>query len=249
MEPIELLEIIGKGENSRVQFKERVLDAYSIATEMVAFSNSEGGFIIVGVNDKTGALDGLNFEELQATNQLLSNAASDNVKSPITIFTETVAVSNHNLLVVRIKEGTNKPYRDNKGVVWVKNGSDKRKVVSNDELRRMLQSSANILADEEVIEKTTSNDIDPEFFKSFVERKTGRKFDELDLPLPKMLTNMGFASGDQLTLAGLLLFGKNPQAYRPMFTAQCVAFVGNDISSNQFRDKEEPMEGNLTNLF
>ena len=50
METIELLDIISKGESSTVQFKERVNDAYKIATEMVAFSNSEGGLIIIGVN-------------------------------------------------------------------------------------------------------------------------------------------------------------------------------------------------------
>src|SRR3954470_20432709 len=102
METIELIDIISRGESSTVQFKERVNDAYSIATEMVAFSNSEGGYIIIGVNDKTGGLNGLTFEEIQNTNQLLVDAASDNVKSPIIIFTETVPVSGSNLIVVRI---------------------------------------------------------------------------------------------------------------------------------------------------
>ncbi|HEY9165696.1 MAG TPA: RNA-binding domain-containing protein [Candidatus Kryptonia bacterium] len=249
MEPIELLDLISKGENSKIQFKERVLDAYSIATEMVAFSNSAGGLIVVGVNDKTGTLNGLTFQELQVTNQLLSNAASDNVKRPITIFTETVSVSGNNLVVVQINEGRDKPYRDNKGIIWIKNGSDKRKVVSNDELLRLLQSSGNIAADEQAVENTTLNDIDTDFFKKFVERKTGKKLDELGQPLPKILSNMGFASGDQLTLAGLLLFGKRPQAFKPMFTVQCVAFVGNDLSGTEFRDKAEPMEGNLDLLF
>jgi len=46
---------------------------------MVAFSNSKGGFIIIGVNDKTGELNGLSFKEIQVTNQVLVNAASQNV--------------------------------------------------------------------------------------------------------------------------------------------------------------------------
>ena len=36
------------------------------------------------------------------------------------------------------------PYKDNKGIIWVKNGSDKRKVFSNSELRVMLQSCGNL---------------------------------------------------------------------------------------------------------
>ena len=249
MEAIELLDIVAKGESSTVQFKERVNDAYSIATEMVAFSNSQGGLLIIGVNNRTGALNGLSFEEIEAANQLLVNAASDNVKSPITIFTEQVSVSGQILIVVHIKEGSDKPYRDNKGVVWVKNGSDKRKVVSNDELLRMLQSSGNLAADEEPIANSTYNDIDIDFFKKFVQKKTGKSFDTLDQSLPQILNNMGFAKDDKLTLAGLLLFGKKPQTFKPVFSVQCIAFVGNDVAGKEFRDSEPPFEGNLTKLY
>lgn len=249
MEAIELLDIISKGESSAVQFKERVNDAYKIAIEMVAFSNSEGGLIIIGVNNKTGALNGLSFEEIETTNELLVNAASDNVKSPITIFTEQVSVNGQTLIVVRIKEGSDKPYRDNKGIVWIKNGSDKRKVVSNDELLRMLQSSGNLAADEEPVTNTTYNDIDTDFFKDFVQKKTGKSFDKLDQSLPKLLNNMGFAKDEQLTLAGLLLFGNKPQTFKPVFSVQCIAFVGNDVAGKKFRDSEPPFEGNLTELY
>ena len=249
METIELLAIISKGESSAVQFKERVNDAYKIAIEMVAFSNSKGGLIIIGVNNKTGALNGLSFEEIETTNELLVNAASDNVKSPITIFTEQVSVNGQTLIVVRIKEGSDKPYRDNKGIVWIKNGSDKRKVVSNDELLRMLQSSGNLAADEEPVTNTTYNDIDTDFFKDFVQNKTGKSFDKLDQSLPKLLNNMGFAKDEQLTLAGLLLFGNKPQTFKPVFSVQCIAFVGNDVAGKKFRDSEPPFEGNLTELY
>ena len=68
MEALELLELIQKGESSTVQFKERLPHPDSLAQEMVAFSNTEGGIIIIGVNDKTGAINGLSFHEIQATN-------------------------------------------------------------------------------------------------------------------------------------------------------------------------------------
>ncbi len=233
MKPIELLNVIARWESSTVQFKERVNDAYSIATEMVAFSNSLGGFIIIGVNDKTGDLNGLSYGEIQATNQLLANAASDNVKSPITIFTGQVSVNEQTLIFVCIKEGSDKPYRDNKGIIWVKNGSDKKKVVSNDKLLRMLQSSGNLTADEEPVVNSTFNDIDISVFKDFVRKKTGKGLDTLY---------------ENLTLSGLLLFGKNPQRYKPMFTVLCVSFAGNEISGTEFRDKTGPFAGNIVEI-
>ena len=249
MGALELQDIINKGESSQVQFKERVDDAYKLATEMVAFSNSKGGLLIIGVNAKTGSLNGLSFRDIEATNQLLSNAASDNVKSPIVIFTEQVSINGNTLLVAFIKEGSDKPYRDNKGIVWVKNGSDKRKAVSNDELLRMLQSSGNLAADEEAVANTSIDDIDIDFFKEFVKKKTGKSFGELGQAIVQILNNMGFAKADKITLAGLLLFGKNPQAFKPVFTIQCISFVGNSIAGKEYRDSETPFEGHLSLLY
>lgn len=249
MEALELLEVIQKGESSNVQFKERINDAYDIATEMVAMSNSKGGIVIIGVNDKTGALHGLLFDEIQSTNNLLVNAATNNVKDPINILTETINVNGENLIIITIKEGGNKPYRDNKGIIWIKNGSDKRKVTTNEELLRLLQSSGNVLADEETVKGSTINDIDTNFFVEFLNRKTGKTFEELHQSLPQVLNNMGFANGEQLTLAGLLMFAKNPQTQKPLFTIQCISFVGNNVSGKEYRDSEPPFEGNLSTVY
>ncbi len=62
MDAIELLDLVQKGESSVVQFKVRINDAYKTGTEMVAFSNTKGGLIIIGVDDKTGDIHGLSFE-------------------------------------------------------------------------------------------------------------------------------------------------------------------------------------------
>ncbi len=96
MDELKLLNLIQKGESSTVQFKQRIVkkdkkkSAYDLGTEMVAFANTKGGILIVGVIDKTGEIDGLSYEELQETNQLLANAASDSVKPSINIDTETI---------------------------------------------------------------------------------------------------------------------------------------------------------------
>jgi hypothetical protein len=53
---------------------------------------------------------------------------------------------------------------------------------------------------------------------------------DLNLSLNRVLQNMGLASGDHLTLAGLLLFADTPQSFRPVLNIQCASFLGNDIS-------------------
>jgi predicted HTH transcriptional regulator len=249
MDALELLDLIQKGESSVVQFKVRINDAYKTGTEMVAFSNTKGGLIIIGVDDKTGDIDGLSFKEIANTNQLLANAASDNVRPQIFIETETVEVENKNVIVANISEGLSKPHTDNKGIIWLKNGSDKRKVVAREEMARLLQSSGNLFADETIVNGTTINDINEKLLGRFIEKKHEKSIDELGLPLSELLSNMGMLKSGNLTLGGLLLFGRNPQLFRPTFTVHCIAIKGNDISTNNYRNKKEPFEGSIDEVY
>lgn len=141
MNESELLNLIQMGESSQVQFKFRVTNANLIGAEMVALANTKGGKIIIGVDDKTAEINGLSFAELQAANALLANAASNNVKAPVYIYTETVKAKQQNLIVAHIPEGVSKPHMDNNGTIWVKNEADKRKVIAKEEIARLLQSS------------------------------------------------------------------------------------------------------------
>lgn len=84
----DILNLRNLGETSTLQFKERVTDAYKVAAEIVAMSNTKGGMIIVGINDKTGEINGLSYDEIRDTSNLLSSAASDNVEPPVLIQTE-----------------------------------------------------------------------------------------------------------------------------------------------------------------
>jgi ATP-dependent DNA helicase RecG len=249
MEALELLELIQQGESSRVQFKERLPHIDSLAQEMVAFSNTEGGKIIIGVNDKTGDLNGLSFQELQSVNQQLVNVASQSVFPPIIIKTETVRVNDHNLVVVELKEGISKPYKDRNGAIFMKNGSDKRRVTSNDEIARLLQSSKIMFADELPVGGSTISDINVDRFNKFIHTKYGRSLEDIGIDLQKSLENLNLLSEGQLTLAGLLLFSDRRQQFRPQFTIQCVSVDADDITGDTFSDSEAPIEGNMLTAF
>ena len=80
MKKIELKAIALKGEDSHLQFKSDVRNVDALAAEMVAFSNSEGGRILIGVTD-TGELDGVPREDVGRINQLISNATSQHAHS------------------------------------------------------------------------------------------------------------------------------------------------------------------------
>ena len=269
----DILKQINAGEVSGVQFKERILDKYDIACELVAFSNSHGGKLVVGIKDKTGETNALSYSEVQETTNLLSDIASENVVPSILIKIDTVEVGDGNLVVATVKEGLNKPYHDNKGIVWVKNGADKRKVFDNAELAEMMTDCGSFAPDEAGVRDATVNDLDATTIKQFfgnrfdrvLEKKglTGDAFNEASLDMicsaiakghdcEKILRNLRFIRPDgTLTVAAMLLFGKYTQRWMPMMTAKCICFSGNSVGSKVFRDKvnDADMEGNLLHQY
>ena len=269
----DILKQINAGEVSGVQFKERILDKYDIACELVAFSNSHGGKLVVGIKDKTGETNALSYSEVQETTNLLSDIASENVVPSILIKIDTVEVEDGNLVVATVKEGLNKPYHDNKGIVWVKNGADKRKVFDNAELAEMMTDCGSFAPDEAGVRDATVNDLDATTIKQFLgnrfervlEKKglTGDAYNEASLDMicsaiakghdcEKILRNLRFIRPDgTLTVAAMLLFGKYTQRWMPMMTAKCICFAGNSVGSKVFRDKvnDADMEGNLLHQY
>ena len=269
----DVLKQIEAGEVSGVQFKERILDKYDIACELVAFSNSHGGKLVVGIKDKTGEINALSYSEVQETTNLLSDIASENVVPSILIKVDTIEVEDGNLVIATVKEGLNKPYHDNKGIVWVKNGADKRKVFDNAELAEMMTDCGSFAPDEAGVRDATVNDLDATTIKQFLgnrfervlEKKglTGDAYNEASLDMicsaiakghdcEKILRNLRFIRPDgTLTVAAMLLFGKYTQRWMPMMTAKCICFAGNSVGSKVFRDKvnDADMEGNLLHQY
>jgi hypothetical protein len=78
----------------------------SLSGDLVAFSNSQGGRIIIGVNDQ-GVIVGLSADDIRRINQLISNAATNLVHPSINPTTENIATAGRQLvMVVRVPSHT-----------------------------------------------------------------------------------------------------------------------------------------------
>ncbi|EHZ7430745.1 putative DNA binding domain-containing protein [Vibrio cholerae] len=246
METEELLAIIANGEDSRHQFKQNITRAESLVPELAAFSNSKGGLLLIGVTDEGGIL-GLTIEDMGRINQLVSNAAKD-VKPPISVTTENVALPSGMVMVVDVPEGISKPYMDGNLHVWVKNSANKSKVSAREELLRMFQSSALVHADEISVNGSSVTDIDQEFFDAFFEREYGERVEDQDVSRVQLLENMNLAKNGQLNICGALLFASRPQIRLPVFIVKAVAFPGVDIEDEHYIDSQD-INGKLSDVF
>ena len=186
METSELLEIIARGEDGRHQFKANFTNVNAMAAELVAFSNSGGGRIIIGVSDD-GSFSGLTRHDMGRLNQMVSNAASQSVRPAINPESENISVPEGLVMVVRVPDGVSKPYMDKDGAIWVKSGSDKRKATSREEIQRMFQDANLIHGDEIPAAGLTVADLDSDYFWAFFNKYLNESAEDLEIDLPSFL--------------------------------------------------------------
>lgn len=247
MEATELIDLLSRGEDSRQQFKADMTNADALAAEIVAFSNTSGGRIFIGVNDD-GSVHGLSGADVARLNQLVANAASQNVRPAVNLLTENVPHPNGTVMVVSVPEGFSKPYMDKNGAIWVKNGSDKRRATSREELQRLFQQAGLVHADETPVAGLSAGDLDMPYFEAFFAQQFGEPLSQHNLPLPQLLTNMNLMNRGQLNLAGGLVFAKAPQYALPAFIVKAVAFVGTRIEDERYIDSRD-ITGKLADVF
>lgn len=239
---------IALGEDSTRQFKTDVRNAESLASEMAAFANSEGGKLFIGVADD-GSMPGLDQADLVRINQLIGNAASQLVKSPLTVRTENKALGNGRIVIVlTVPKGLDKPYFDKNGVIWLKTGADKRRVNSKEELRRLFQITDQFHADE-LPTKAGIDKLDKLRFRDFLRDEYKQEYPENSEELTHLLQNMNLCADDgRLNLAGMLLFAEKPELVKPQFVLKAIRYPGNQIHATDYMDTED-FAGPLTRIF
>ncbi len=242
------LAVLRLGEDSARQFKRDISNADALASEMVAFANCEGGTIFIGVADD-GSAPGLSAEDVSRLNQLIGNTANHSVRSPIAVRTKNVLLeSGRVVIVLTVPKGLDKPYFDRNGVIWLKAGSDKRRVNSKEELRRLFQISDQFHADE-LPTKAGLEALDLLRFRDFLRDLHGQELPQSPAELMRLLKNMNLATENGvLNLAGLLLFGERPESLKPQFIVKAVRYPGNEIHVARYVDTED-IAGPLRRVF
>lgn len=121
------------GEGKYLEFKRTIPTAEKIARELAAFANTNGGTLLVGVDDDK-SLIGL--EGYQEEVFLLGEAAQKLCTPKLDINMEVVQFGDRDLLVIRVPESGNKPVfvREQKGDIVYIRDADRNKVASRERI-------------------------------------------------------------------------------------------------------------------
>ncbi len=187
-------------EGSTLELKSKVTD--DICKTIVAFANTQGGTIYIGIeNDgKAIGVDKIEDEMLK-----VSNMVRDSIKPDVTMFTSisTVKEQGENIIKIKVQKGSQNPYYlRNKGLrpegVYVRHGASSAPA-SESAIRRMIKE-----ADGDSYEKMRSLNQDLTFLYSEAEfQKRGVAFDENHMKTLQLLnedsifTNLALLLSDQ----------------------------------------------------
>ena len=237
MEEFELRSQILLGEDSTRQFKREPSVEAKMAGEIVAFANSGGGRVFVGV-EKDGSLHGMTGAEAEKIGEDMAKLAWDSVRPQFSILSQSVATSEGIVVVIEIPDGPSKPYCDTKGVYWVKNGPDKRRVQSPEELARLFQRGEKLYAENQPVAASTLEDFDRTRFARFYETKYSESVPDTDSEAYlRILENLELVTDNRVTVAGLLLFGKRLPVLLPEMKVDAIWFKGTEKSSEEWWDQ------------
>ncbi len=106
MHPRDLDNLIQTGEGRYLEFKKTTPTANKIAREISAFANSDGGTILIGVNDDKSIHGIQNYFEEE---YLLHKAAHEICIPAVSITMELIHYAEVDVLVVNVPEAENKP--------------------------------------------------------------------------------------------------------------------------------------------
>lgn len=250
MEEIELRTLILKGEDTVLEFKSKEIlrDTHDLAAECVAFLNRRGGILLIGVNDD-GEINGFASNEIESCASQLRSMAKDKISPPVMIDTENVLTEQGIVIVLRLDEGVDKPYQTTKGgAFYIRSGDEKRHVSHRDELRRLFQIGAHVFAEKKAIPGTRIDQISLTAYREYYENRFKEDALQDDDDLIEQMRSLHLLQDNQLTVAGCLLFAKQPAHILPEFGIKAVWFDGLDSSSSSFHD-QRPINGGLRECY
>lgn len=248
MDEFTLREELLKGEDSRRQFKRQIDGQDHLAKEIVAFLNTRGGSIFVGVEDD-GNIAGIPPAALAPLANLISNTCSQSINPPCAVLTINVTTSEGTVVVIEVPDGADKPYQDRAKDFWVKKGADKRRVTERSELRRLFQGGHVTYADSSPVAGTGLADLDLNSLRRFYEDRFPNELLSADEEeIERQLQGIRLMIGRQLGVAAVLLFAKRPSILLPEFTIKAIWFKGNDRSGTEYRDSRR-FEGTLQSQY
>ena len=216
MKPEELKLIIKEGEGLSVELKEKFTP--KIDRDIVAFSNTKGGFLLLGVDDK-GKVVG---EKLTNRMKADINAIARNCDPGIHI--KSVKQSG-DVIIIETPEGEEKPYSSSSG--YYRRLDAVTQKMTQKEVRLFFRETDTVSFESLPCNKVSVKDISLPKVKIFL-KEAGTSLKTSKANLPMVLSSLGVTGKNKINNAGALMFSSNVDRAIPHSESIMTAFKGDD---------------------
>jgi len=205
--------LLKEGEGLTVEFKEHFTPR--IDEDIVAFSNTRGGAILLGVRDDQT----VGGETLTSDMKARINSVARNCNPPVQVKIKQI----QEVVLIEVPQGEEKPYSCGSGYFRRLDGTTQK--MTNHELRLMFQENEIVPFEDKIHKGATWDNISKEKIRNFLK--------EADISMRKIvprdiLTSLNIADGDGITNAGVLFFSKDPRRLIVQAQMTLIAFKGLD---------------------
>jgi ATP-dependent DNA helicase RecG len=244
----ELLEMIRNGENSGVEFKRDVLENHALAKELVAFSNLDGGKVLLGVEDD-GTISGITRANLE---DWVMTVCRDKIRPAIIPFYEVVreVEPGKDVAIVSVSCGldVHSLWHNNRNTYFIRVGTQSREP-SPEELSRLFQQRGAIRAELRPVSGARLADLDQRRLRDYFGR-----IRQQDVPADTdekgwrtLLVNTELMIEEGVAVGGMLLFGNTPNRFLPQSGIDAAAFQG--LEKDYAARERASLRGPMTPLF
>jgi ATP-dependent DNA helicase RecG len=216
-----------------IEYKERLPNPLTLAKIMISFSNTKGGKIIIGVQDKTGLVCGI--DTRVDIEEYVMNIAADHCDPIVSPIVELHSYEDSIVAVINVPYGTLKPYHLRRKAVsessYIRIGSTNR-LADNNHIRQMMREAVNESYDRVLVTHSSSNNLQISKISRYQELKKNRLGTPMEKITESYFKKIGIkkATSDPINVGGLLLFGKEPQSFNVLTRAH--------IKIGRFKGKE-----------
>lgn len=255
----DLLYYVRLGEDSSIKFKAVLFssdngkgnkpvapDKDKLAHEIAAFANGMGGRMVLGVNDKTRDVEGIDDDKVAMTEEWIVTISQQKIDPPVRIHTRRVQLPNRagdmkTVICVDIPRSIS--VHQSAGRYYQRIGSTKQEM-RPDVLARLFQQRSQsrlIRFDETLVTDTSLENIDPGLKQRFLRTGTPehQQFRKLHLTAEDDFTPLDSPERWGLSLCGVLLLTANPTEWLSNAYIQCVAYSGRERDANDQLDAQD----------
>ena len=221
-------EVLKMNERQIFDRKSIRINPADLSDTICAFANADGGTIAIGISDKHRRIEGVDYHEEQLNEILRTPIDFCNPTVPVT--TEMVECTNSDgkpdhVLLMHI-EASPLLHANQADEAFIRVGDKSKKLDFNDRMTLMYAKGVRYYEDEPVADASIQ-DLDMDFVGSYCKRIGYKK-----TPEEYVRENKNFVTvkdgKDQVSVAAILLFGKNPQLFFPRAFIRFIRYDGTE---------------------